>query len=141
MHCESRQFRHSDAIMQGNNSKQLAPSSKVKIAIIFLTNCGRVVWSCREAGYHRLHDKWRWPRDAGSISFLMIGKSWFPDWNEYGKDLYPAVDSRSPLISCPWGAYWELFYEVQMIPPALLSFAWPAWRNVTQVVSFITIFH
>lgn len=48
------------------------------------------------------------PTDAGSISFLMIGKSWFPDWNEYGKDLYPALDSRSPLISCPRGAYREL---------------------------------
>lgn len=42
----------------------------------------------------------------------MSGKSWFPDWNEYGKDLYPAVDSRSPRISCPQGAY--------LIPAALL---------------------
>lgn len=24
------------------------------------------------------------------MSLLMIGKSWFPDGNEYGKDLYPA---------------------------------------------------
>lgn len=67
----------------------------------------------------------------------MIGKSWFPDWNEYGKDLYPPVDSRSPLISRPRGAYQELFYKVQMIPAVLLYFAQPAWRKVTQAVSFI----
>lgn len=40
MHCESCQSRHSDAIKQGNNSKQLAPSSKVIIAIIFPISVG-----------------------------------------------------------------------------------------------------
>lgn len=44
--------------------------------------------------YLRLCDKWRRPEDGGSISLLMIGKSWFPGWNEYGKDLYPRVDVK-----------------------------------------------
>lgn len=74
---------------------------------------GRVACK-RRSHYHRLHDKWRRPRDARSISFLMIGKSWFPDWNEYGKDLYPAAESRSPLISScpppPRFAYQQLFF-------------------------------
>lgn len=62
------------------------------------------------------------------MSLLMIGKSWFPGWNEYGKDLYPAADSRSSLICCPCG-------EARTIPAAVPCFSQPDDTGYRDVAS------
>lgn len=150
INCESSHAKHSHAIKQGKYRGQLPLSWKVIIArwtsvtvfpLFWMENSGRVVCK-RRSHNHWLHDKSRWPRDAKSISFLMIGKSWFPDWNEYGKDLYPPVESRSPLISCPWGAYQELFTRCKwyLLPCSILpSQQGGTWHEPYHLSSFFKV--
>lgn len=115
-------------------------TSVILCNLFWIGNSVRVACK-RSSHYHKLHDKWRWPRDAKSISFLMIGKSWFPDRNEYGKDLYPPVDSRSPLISCPRGAYQELFTRCKryLLPCSVLSSQHGGMWHKPYPMSFIII--